>query len=201
MKGLFKTFLIIVILVAVGFTTSAFIYVNLDDKLTSEFENGYERGLADGHREGFAQGGIAGFQEGSKAGYVTGNKTDNANSEETGTYFLFNPTYEEVEKLLADRKQHLTNSELDSAMEIQDYAEANGIRSAYVRCEIARKTRDGLAYNYELAAFETIDRGLIIIDPLSHQEVKLKVGEHYSELNSFPLQNYDDTITKITTVW
>jgi len=78
--------------------------------------------------------------------------------------------------------------------------EANGIRTAYVRCQIARKAEERMVYICHLVAFETVDNGLII-RPRSHKEVKVEVGKSYSELNGFPTPPYDDTITKITIVW
>jgi hypothetical protein len=46
-----------------------------------------------------------------------------------------------------------------------------------------------------------VDRGLIIIEPWSHREVKVEVGESYSKMNGFPASPYDDTVTKMTIVW
>jgi hypothetical protein len=86
-------------------------------------------------------------------------------------------------------------------MEVHDYTEANGIRTAYVRIPIARPAAEGMVYIYELVAFETVDQGLLIIEPWSHREVRVEVGERYSELNDFSTSLHNDTITDITIVW
>jgi hypothetical protein len=80
-------------------------------------------------------------------------------------------------------------------MEINNFAEANGIRTAYIRVGIAA------GGSYRIVAFETVDRGFIFIRPRSHEEIKVEVGKSYSELNGFPFPSYDDTIIKITIVW
>jgi len=109
-------------------------------------------------------------------------------------YFLYNPSYDEILTILSE-------SHLYSAQEILDYSRANGIRAAYVRAPIARPAPDGRIYLYQLVAFETVDRGLVIIEPRSHREVKVAVGASYSLLNYFPQSPFDDTITKVTFVW
>ena len=196
MKGLIKTIIIITALIGVGIVTSIIITSNLNNKVAAAYERGFEEGRDQGYEMGFREGRRAGYQEGSKIGYEKGSeKYDSYNSdEETGFYFTYNPTYDEVREILAESKK-------TSATEINDYAEANGIRTAYVRCQIARKAAERMVYVYHLVAFETVDRGFIIIRPRSHEEVKVEVGKSYSELNGFPTPPYDDTITKITIVW
>ena len=193
MKGLIRTTIMMVLIIAVGVGTSVLLAFQLVDRLEAAHERGYEKGHAEGYVAGFEGGHIAGYQEGSKIGYIKAGKGDHT-SDETGFYFLYNPTYEEVRKILAEGETY-------SAKEIHDYAEANGIRSAYIRCPIARKATEGMVYIYELVAFETVDKGLVVIEPWSHREVKIEVGKSYSELNGSPIRDYNDTITKITTVW
>lgn len=193
MKGLIRTTIIMVLIIAVGVGTSILLTFQLVNRLEAARERGYETGHAEGYVAGFKGGHIAGYQEGSKIGYIKADQ-ENRGSDETGFYFLYNPAYDEVRKILAE-------NEMYSAREIHDYAEANGIRSAYIRCPIARKATEGMIYIYELVAFETVDKGLIIIEPWSHREVQIEVGKSYSELNGFPAQDHNDTITKITIVW
>jgi len=194
MKGLIRTTLIIVALVAVGVGASAIVYGDLTDDLAVARERGLEEGYAQGHEDGYQEGSKVGYQEGSKVGYVDGNGEDVNSSDEAGFYFVYNPTYGELLEMLAE-------GEMGSAREVIDYAEINGIRAVYVRCEIARQAAEGMVYIHELVAFETVDKGLVIIEPWSHREVKVEIGRRYSELNGFPLPAYDDTITKVTIVW
>ena len=193
MKGLIKTSIIIVALIAVGFVTSVIITNNLSNQVAANRERGFEEGRTQGYETGFHEGNKAGYQEGSKIKYERSQDKDISDLGE-GFYFTYNPTYDELQAILAE-------SNKTSAVEINYYAEANGIRTAYVRCQIARKSTERTVYVYNIVAFETVDRGFIFIRPRSHEEVEVEVGKSYSELNGFPTPPYDDTITKITIVW
>ena len=194
MKGLIRTVIIIAVLIAVGIGASIFIYGDLSKKLVAAQERGFEEGHTQGYEEGFKEGSEVGYQEGSKIGYAKSNGVDYDSSDGAGFYFVYNPTYDEVQEILAV-------SEADSAKGIHDYAETNGIRVAYVRVQIARKAAEGMVYVYQLVAFETVDKGFIIIEPWSHREVKVEIGKSYSELNGLPPRAHDAKITKITIVW
>ena len=73
--------------------------------------------------------------------------------------------------------------------------------SVCCRCQTVPDEEKGKVRLHELVAFETVDKGFIIIEPESHSEVKVKVGVSYSALNRLPASSYDDTIDKITVVW
>ena len=70
-------------------------------------------------------------------------------------------------------------------------------KTGYVWVNFAK----GGGAGYELVAFETVDKGLIIIVPTSHQEVELEVGKRFSELVGFATPYFDDTITLVTVIW
>ncbi len=193
MKGLIKTSIIIAALIGIGIVTSIIITSNLKNRVAATHEYGFEEGHTQGYEAGFSEGGRAGYQEGSKIGYEMSHDKD-ISDEETGSYFTYNPTYDEVREILAE-------SNKTTATEINNFAEANGIRTAYVRCQIARKTTERMVHIYQVVAFETVDRGFIFIRPRSLEEIKVEVGKSYSELNGFPTPPFDDTITKITIVW
>ena len=193
LKGLTLAFLVIGVLVGAGFGVSALISANLNKDVNIAREQGYSEGYYKGYDEGLIKGNEAGYQAGSKLGYVAAGG-EAASINETGYYFLYNPSYDEITSTLA-------RSELDSAQQILDYAKANGIRAAYVRVPIAREASEGRVYLYQLVAFETVDKGMIIIEPRSHREVKVEAGKSYSALNGFPASSFDDTITKVTIVW
>jgi len=196
MKGLIQTSIIIAALIAIGVITSIIITSNLSDRVAAAHERGFEEGYAQGYETGFREGDRAGFQEGSKIGYEKGREGYDSYSGDFGEdfYFTYNPTYDEIREILAE-------SNKNTACGISAFTETHGIRTAYVRCQIARKTAERTVYLYNLVAFETVDNGFIIIRPRSHKEVKVEVGKSYSELNGFPTPAYDDTITKITIVW
>ena len=194
LKGLIIAFLIIAAFVGAGFGVSALISANLNKDVNTARTQGYTAGYSKGYDEGLLKGNEAGYQSGSKLGYMAAGGTGAGSINETGYYFLYNPTYDEVILTLA-------KNQMDSAQQILDYAKANGIRAAYVRVPIAREASEGRIYLYQLVAFDTVDKGLIIIEPRSHREVNVEVGKSYSVLNGFPASTYDDTITKVTVVW
>ena len=193
MKSLIRTIIIIAVLIGVGFITSYIVNRNFSSRVTDAQARGLEVGSIQGYETGFLEGIRAGYQEGSKIGYELFDDKD-TNSFQEGSFFTYNPTYDEVQEILAENNQ-------TTAMEINNFVEANGIRTAYVRCQIARKSVEGTVTVYNLVAFETTDRGLIFIRPRSHEEVTIQIGKSYSELNGLPPRPYDDTITKITIFW
>jgi len=194
LKGLTITFVVILAFIGISFGVGSLIYTNLTNSVDTAHERGYEEGTIEGYNAGLEEGTEAGYQEGSKVGFLEASRADAEEIKDEGYYFIYNPTYEEI--MLA-----LLSSEMNSAKEILDYAKANGIRAAYVRVPIAREAREGRVYLYQLVAFETVDKGFIIIEPRSHREVEVEVGRSYNELNDFPPSLYDDTITKVTVVW
>ncbi|MBI2850282.1 MAG: hypothetical protein HYX80_04470 [Chloroflexi bacterium] len=193
LKGLSIAFLILAVLVGVGIATGVLASAKLHNTVNVAQERGYQEGYSKGYQEGLNKGNEAGYQEGSKLGYLAAGGTI-SQVDEKGYYFLYNPTYAEL-------MSALNESQLYSAQEILDYAKANGIRAAYVRVPIARPASEGRIYLYQLVAFETVDKGFIIVEPRSHRPVKVEAGESYSQLNGFPVSPFDDTITKVTVVW
>lgn len=194
LKGLLITFLVLAVVVGAGAGISAIAANRLSRSIEAAKQGGFNEGYSKGYAEGLLLGNEAGYQEGSKAGYIDAGGKDTSQIATPGYYFMYNPTYDEMQMAL-------TRSEMDSAQSILNYARANGIRAAYVRVPIARPADEGRIYLYQLVAFETVDRGLVIIEPRSHREVKVEVGKSYSLLNGFPQSQYDDTITKVTMVW
>ena len=193
-RGLLITFAILLAFLGVGFGVGAITYKNLISGLDNAQARGYEEGYVQGYDQGVIEGNEAGYQEGSKSALVETKGADASLVDDKGYYFLYNPTYNEV--MMA-----LTEANLTTAKDILDYAKANGMRAAYVRVPIAREARPGRVYLYQLVAFDTVDKGFIIVEPASHRDVKVEVGKSYSRLNGFPPSSFDDTITKVTVVW
>ena len=194
MKGITIAIFIVATLIGIGFLASINIYNGLNSKLTIAYAEGLEIGRDQGYLAGKQDGSRTGYQEGSWIGYQEGKEGELDIIYEDGYYFIHNPFYDEVAGIL-DR------AEASSAKGIHEYAEANGIRVAYVRCQIARQAHEGMVYVIQLVAFETVDNGLVIMEPRSGREVKVVVGQSYSGLNDLPARPYDDTVTKISIVW
>ncbi|UCH43432.1 MAG: hypothetical protein JSW16_02510 [Dehalococcoidales bacterium] len=185
---------IVIVLIGFGFLASINIYRDLNNQMAISYAEGLEEGRAQGYLAGKQDGSRTGYQEGSRIGYQEGQDGDTGIIYEEGEYFIHNPFYDELPGIWE-------RAEATTAKGIHEYAEANGIRVAYVRCQIARKAHEGMVYIIQLVAFETVDNGLVIIEPRSGKEVKVAVGESYSGLNNFPARPYDDTVTKISVVW
>ncbi len=194
MRGLIRTTIIIVVLIGIGIGTSIIITTELDGRIAATSRRGFDQGNVEGYEEGLQEGTRAGYQEGSQAGFGEVVSGDYKGQDEPGFYFLYNPTCEEVRGILAEDVS-------GSAREINNSAEAKGIRVAYVRCRISSIAPEGKIYLLELVAFETVDRGLIFVEPSSGQVAELAIGRRYSELNSSSSLQYDGIISDIKIIW
>jgi len=194
MKGLLISLLVLIVIASAAVGASAIVHINLAEDLEMANAKGLEEGYDDGYENGLIEGSIAGYQEGSKLGYQTSSiETEDAEKMQN-IFFIYNPTYEEVQNIL-------NNNELNTVQEVIDYSVINGIRSAYVRCQSVPNDPNGKIYLYEFVGFETVDRGFVIIEPEIHREVIIKLGVSYSGLNNLEPFSHDDTISKITIVW
>ena len=68
MRGLIRTTIIILALIAIGVGTSIFITRDLDSRVAAISLRGFEEGHTEGHEEGLYDGGATGYQEGSRTG-------------------------------------------------------------------------------------------------------------------------------------
>ncbi|MCJ7515397.1 MAG: hypothetical protein MUO89_05460 [Dehalococcoidia bacterium] len=166
---------------------------------------GYVRGYHSGHEgsytQAYSQGKDAGYQAGYESGLQAGTKLEPEQKASSNEYTLRNPAYLEVKTFLAqDPTSSNTYIEdnyvcVDFAAAVKNNAEAQGIRCAIVDIFYP----DG--YGHTIIAFDTIDRGLIYIEPQFDQEVKLVVDSSYSQLNNFTAAPRDDTIKRYLIVW
>ncbi len=114
----------------------------------------------------------------------------------------FNPTYKQVKDFIAkdetDKNEYIENEYtcFDFSADVNNNAEKEGIRCGMVL--IRFKSGEGHA----LVVFETVDKGLIFIEPQDDKEVKVAVGIRYWRDNyENVIVKHDDTITKVTIVW
>jgi hypothetical protein len=166
---------------------------------------GYIRGYQSGHEgnytQAFSQGKDAGYQAGYESGLQAGTKLEPEQKASSNEYSLRNPTYLEMEAFLAQDPTSLNTYVedkyvcVDFAATVNNNAEDQGIRCAVVDIFYP----DG--YGHTIVAFDTIDRGLIYIEPQFDQEVKLVVGSSYSQLNNFTAAPRADTIQRYLVVW
>jgi hypothetical protein len=56
-------------------------------------------------------------------------------------------------------------------------------------------------YGHTIVAFETTDKGLILVEPQFDQEVNLAIGKSYSKINNFTPAPRDDTVKRFVIIW
>ncbi|MCL0046524.1 hypothetical protein M1N18_00870 [Dehalococcoidales bacterium] len=175
----------------------------VENKITDARQRGHSEGHAQGYAAGYQEGMEKGYTEGMEKGYESGYRT--GFDEGIGTnYLVRNPTYKEVEELLAEYKQNREPisepGQVDWAEDLNNYAETKGIRAAWVWVSTTERR-----WANHLVAFETVDEGLIFYDfffrthdveppkrwELVFEEVEPEVGEMYR----------DYPVTKITLIW
>jgi len=230
MKWVKVTSIALAVLIIVVFGSLIFVSRNLDNQVAEAQERGYDQGHSQGYLAGYQEGSQAGYQDGGEVGYQQGSEIGYEEGEEEGynygyttgfeegvgpDHIVHNATYDELQEFLAE-------DDTSSAWEINNNAEGEGIRTAYVRIRIATwypppqvatktgdeslirtssPTRADWSPYYYWVAFDTADKGLIFIQPWSGNEVELEVGKCYSELNGFQVPEYDDTIVEILVIW
>lgn len=122
-------------------------------------------------------------------------------------YVLKDPTYQEMKNFIAadrtDSKPYDLNKYncVDFSADVIANAAKQKIRCSYVTIDFTGNT------GHAIVAFNTLDRGLIYIEPQHDEEVNLQLGRQYY-LSVIPKAgyyytkpNYDDTITKFRVIW
>ncbi len=172
------------------------------DKVAAAYEDSYDNGYAQiydvGYQEAYyGEAYDKGYDKGYKIGLETGSTEGVATRVE-----LYNPTHKEMREFLTrdktDSNPFVTGEYVcsDFAAELNNNAEANGIRAAYVRIRAEK-------WGHALVAFETTDRGIVFIEPQSDREVELVIGEPfpwYSIGAVSPLTSYDPLV-EIQIIW
>jgi len=122
-------------------------------------------------------------------------------------YTIKDPTYKQmmsfIEKDKTDRKHYIEDEYIcqNFAMDVCNHADEEGVRCAYVSLWFP----DGRGH--AIVAFNTIDRGLICIEPQSDGLVEPQIGKHYYKCvvpklgYRYEKPDYDDTIEKILVIW
>ena len=83
----------------------------------------------------------------------------------------------------------------DFSAEVNNNADALGIRCAIVDMFYPE------GYGHTIVAFETLDRGLVFVEPQFDHEVSLIVGKSYSHINKYTPPPEDDTIKRFLLIW
>ena len=122
-------------------------------------------------------------------------------------YVLRDPSYQEMQDFLqqdeTSEQEYLKNEYIcvDFAANVKANAAEEGIRCAYVVIEYLGTT------GHAIVAFDTIDRGLVYIEPQFDWDVVPEIGRRYYECVVPPPgqymvePDYDDTIARIVIIW
>ncbi len=157
------------------------------------YSEGYEAGIASGklagYNDGYSKGTTDGFSTGYSQGYVNGTK-DGAG---TG-YNIRDPTYSEMQSFIsADQTDKNTyDSEtyycFHFCRDVLDNAFSQGLRGGFVYIEFESAA-------HGVVCFDTVDRGLVFVEPQTDEVVNVAVGLDY-ELIAEP-----NIITSFAVVW
>lgn len=161
------------------------------------FGEGHAATYGDGYREAYGEA----YDRGLEKGYEMGRRTGSEEGASTRVG-LHNPTDKELREFLTrdttDSNPFIKGEYVcfDFAAELNNNAEASGIRAAYVRIHAKE-------WGHAVVAFETVDRGLIFIEPQSDNEVELVKGEAYpwQQVGAVVPRNYYEPIDEIQIIW
>lgn len=173
------------------------------DKIAAAYEDSYDNGYAQtydvSYQEAYGEAYDKGYSKGHEIGLETGSKAGVARRVK-----LSNPTYKEMREFLArdntDANPFIKGEYdcVDFSAQLNNNAEANGIRAAYVHIRAKE-------WGHAVVAFETIDRGLIFIEPQSDREVKpvTGIGEPFPwySVGAVSATSYRDPTVKIQILW
>lgn len=171
------------------------------DKIVAAYEDSYDNGYAQTYDVGYQEAYGEAYDKGYDKGYEIGLETGSEEGVSTRVE-LSNPTHEEMREFLArdktDSNPYVKGEYVcsDFAVQLNNNAEANGIRVAYVRIR-------GEKWSHAVVAFETVDRGLIFIEPQSDRKVELVIGEPFPWywVGVASPMSYYDHIVEIQIIW
>ena len=184
------------ILVYISATGSTF-----SEKVASAYTDGYDKGYAQNYEVAYQEAHSEAYEKGYDKGLEIGLRVGSRERVATRVE-LRKPTYKELREFLAQDK---TDSNpfirgeyvcFDFAAELNNNAEANGNRAAYVRIHSKE-------WGHAVVAFETVDRGLIFVEPQSDKDVELVIGQPYPWQASGADRptKYDDPVDRIQIIW
>ncbi|MDD4860128.1 MAG: hypothetical protein PHR56_08020 [Dehalococcoidales bacterium] len=122
-------------------------------------------------------------------------------------YTVKDPTYQQMLDFLktdtTDQKSYIVGRYecRHFATDVCNSAELAGIRCAYVSLGYPQDM------GHAIVAFNTIDKGLVYVEPQSDEQVKVVMGRHYFQCvipngnYSYVQPPYDDTILEILVAW
>ena len=166
--------------------------------VSDRYDEGYNAGLSSGKSQGYADGYSKGtgdgFSSGFNVGYVNGSK-DGAGS----GYNIRDPTYNEMQVFLVSDKtnENLYNDSYtcyEFTHDVLENAFSQGLKAGYVYIEFETCA-------HAIVCFDTVDKGLVFVEPQSDDVVTVALGVHYWDRAIYEEPSYDDTIVKFDIIW
>ena len=141
-----------------------------------------------------------GYTHGDSSGYAEGYNNGVIDGAGTG-YDLRDPTYSEMNRFITEDDTD-KNEYIDGVYTCTDYAAGlnnNAVQLGYNAAYVYISYPDGTGH--AIAAFQTVDKGLIFIEPQFDDEVQVVVGSSYAEQNGYKASDHDDTVVRYIVVW
>ncbi|MEE8419224.1 MAG: hypothetical protein V3S02_03835 [Dehalococcoidales bacterium] len=183
-------------MVYLGATSSTF-----NHRVAAAFSEGYDYGYAQTFDVAFEEAQVEGYDKGYIKGFEIVQGLESG-KEVSRLVEMRNPTFGELIEFLAadktDEKPFISGEYVcfDYTAELNNNADAAGIRAAYVRIRSDE-------WGHAVAAFETVDKGLVFIEPQSDSQVALVIGKPYPwwQVGATSPLGYSDNILEIQIIW
>ncbi len=183
------------LIIYIGETNSS-----ISGSIAAAYEDGYGEGYLQTYAQGYQAAYDGSYTEGYEKGLEVGLEVGSG-EEVTKLVEARNPTYRGLREFLeydrTDSNTYIRGIYMcaDFAADLNNSAERQGIRAAYV---IIRAR----AWSHAIVAFETIDRGIIFVEPISDACVEVEEGKPYRWLSGgFGSTRYEDTVVGIELIW
>ena len=178
--------------------------------IRSSYDSGFLRGYDEGNQTGYQIGYSDGYEKGNSSGYqlgfLDGNETGFADGYIQGVedgagrgYTIRDPTYNEAIAFAdSDTTDENEYSEIytchDFTADFKNNAFEAGYRCGYTAIEFP-------VHAHAIVCFNTVDDGLMFIEPQSDDIMTLTIGEPYWDRTIYEPPEYDDTIVSFDIIW
>jgi len=173
---------------------------SVSESLAAAYNKNYNEGYDRNYQGTYQSAYSAAYDEGYEKAYQIGLKTQSGEDVATRAE-LHNPTYQELRQFMdsdpTEANPYITGVYMcaDFAAQLNNNAEFKGIRAAYVIIH-ARE------WSHAIVAFETVDRGMVFVEPMLDTEVEVVIGKPYRWMagreGSTP---YEDTVVSLEFIW